>query len=113
MTDFDELVVPASAEERCALEDRLANDARYTSAWATNTERALWRQQAAQLRAIERQQADERPVSVEALAEKFDWSPALLWHLVQPYCRCEMAEGGWVWCRHAADEGIDTRPSTG
>lgn len=99
----DELVVPDSDIELRALEQELT---RYDSR-ATPTERADTRQQAAQLRAIERQRADERAPTVGALGEKFGWTPAQVWHLVQPYCYCEIGHDGWRWCRHAEDEGLD------
>ena len=103
----DELVVPDSDDELRALEQQASNGARYDTR-ATPTERATYRQQAAQLRTVERLRADERAPTVAALGEKFGWSPALVWHLVQPYCYCEIGHDGWQWCRHAEDEGLDT-----
>ena len=103
----DELRVPDGDVELREIEQELANAARFDMR-ATPTERATYRQHAAQLRAVERQRCDERAPTVEALGEKFSWSPAMVWHLVQPYCQCEIGHDGWQWCRHAADEGVDT-----
>jgi hypothetical protein len=104
VTDSDELHVPDSDEDLRQLEQRLT-DATYGE--ATLTDRARWRQQASRLRVVERMRADERTPTVQALADRFGWSPQLTWHLVQPYCYCGISADGWVWCRHAADERVD------
>ncbi|GAA0528809.1 hypothetical protein GCM10010172_06770 [Paractinoplanes ferrugineus] len=105
MTDEGDLRVPDSDDELRQLEQDLYNESRrFTN---QTGERVGYARQATQLRAVQRQRADERAPDLSSLGEKFGWSPALMWHLAQPYCYCEIGHDGWEWCRHAIDEGLD------
>ena len=74
---------------------------------ATPEQREQWQREAAERRAREREAASPVPLTVEALADAMGWSLAYAEHLVQPYCTCGPGDGGWDYCQHARDLGLN------
>ena len=79
---------------------------------ATPEQRAQWQREALEQRAAEREargiDLTDPEAILLALGEKFGWSPEYVRHLVQPYCDCDGdRDGGWDYCPHARDLGLD------
>lgn len=80
---------------------------------ASPEQRAMWAREAerreaeaARERAVERASHATRPLTIDALLAKMDWSREYAEHLAQPYCDCGDDIDGWSYCDHARDLGL-------
>lgn len=67
---------------------------------ATPEQRQAWTEQAKQ------PAAKRKPLTLDALIKRMNWSYEYAEHLVQPYCECYDGTDGWEYCRYAYDEGV-------
>lgn len=97
-------VVPVSAELLAEAQETRAAFQRYMS--ATDAERSAWAEAARVRRAAERESAERRPLTLDALLDKLGFSREYAEHLMQPYCECGDTADGWDYCWYARDEGV-------
>ena len=97
-------VVPVSNEQLADAQEFGAALGRYLS--ATPAERAAAAEAAQVQRVAEREVAECRPLTLEALLDKLGFTREYAEHLVQPYCECYDGMDGWEYCQQARDEGL-------
>jgi hypothetical protein len=73
---------------------------------ATPEQRAAWAEDARAERSRERQVAERRPLTLDALLDKLGFSREYAEHIVQSYCTCGDTSDGWDYCAHAYDGGV-------